>query len=89
MIAVCFSFTVRNAAQAHRLEIDGDRGPLFKRGVRADFMPEGHNLNEPDSERRKLNCMAAVHQREGKEDVKAAKILVRSICSLEPMGVQK
>lgn len=89
MIAACFFFTARNAAQAHRLEIDGDRVPLFKRGIRADFMPGGHNLNEPDSERRKLNCMAAVHQREGKEDAKAAKIMVRSIFSLEPMGIQK
>ncbi|KAK9515632.1 hypothetical protein VZT92_026260 [Zoarces viviparus] len=43
----------RNAAQAHRLEIDGQ-----------------HDLNEPDSGRRKLNCMAAVHRREGKEEAK-------------------
>uniref|UniRef100_A0A7N6BPE9 Nephrocystin 4 n=1 Tax=Anabas testudineus TaxID=64144 RepID=A0A7N6BPE9_ANATE len=68
----------RNTAQAHRLEIDGDPVPLFKHGIRADFMPGGHNLNEADSERRKLNCMAAVHQREGKEDVKAAKIMDQS-----------
>lgn len=89
MIAACFSFAARNTAQAHRLEIDGDPVPLFKHGIRADFVPGGHNLNEADSERRKLNCMAAVHQREGKEDVKAAKIMVRSIFSLEPTGILK
>ncbi|XP_054464915.1 nephrocystin-4 [Anoplopoma fimbria] len=42
----------RNAAQAHRLEMDGER-----------------DLNQPDGGRRKLNCMAAVHRREGKEEV--------------------
>lgn len=89
MIAACFSFTARNTAQADRLEIDEDRVPLSNHRIRADFMPRGHNLNEPDSVRRKLTCMAAVHQREAKEDVKAAKIMVRSIFSLEPMGVQK
>ncbi|KAF3696625.1 Nephrocystin-4 [Channa argus] len=63
----------RNAAQAHRLEMDGNRVPLLRRGIRADFMPGEHDLNEPDSERRKLNCMAAVHQREGRGQLKAAK----------------
>ncbi|KAK2851127.1 hypothetical protein Q5P01_007403 [Channa striata] len=65
----------RNAAQAHRLEKDGDRAPLPRRGIRADSVPGERNLNEPDSERRKLSCMAAVRRREGKEDVKAAKVM--------------
>ncbi|CAJ1055521.1 nephrocystin-4 [Xyrichtys novacula] len=34
-----------------------------------------HNLNEPGGASRKLNCMAAVHQREGKEDAKAAEVM--------------
>uniref|UniRef100_UPI0037E876E4 nephrocystin-4 n=1 Tax=Semicossyphus pulcher TaxID=241346 RepID=UPI0037E876E4 len=69
----------RNTAQAHRLEMDGDRVPLYKCGIRADIiMPREHNLNEPDSGSRKLNCMAAVHQREGKEDAKAAKVMGRN-----------
>ncbi|XP_023120298.2 nephrocystin-4 isoform X2 [Amphiprion ocellaris] len=60
----------RNTAQAHRLEIDGDRIPSFRHGIRADtIMPEERNL----CEHRKLSCMAAVHQREGKEDAKTPK----------------
>ncbi|XP_034065146.1 nephrocystin-4 isoform X2 [Gymnodraco acuticeps] len=59
----------RNAAQAHRLEMDGDSGPLFGRGIGSDsFVPADHNLSEADGVRRKLDCMAAVHQREGKEE---------------------
>ncbi len=74
----CFFFTVRNAAQAHRLQIDGDRVPSFRRGMRADtIVPGERSLNEPDSVRRKLDRMAAVHKREGKEDAKA-KVTVRS-----------
>ncbi|KAI3357106.1 hypothetical protein L3Q82_015577 [Scortum barcoo] len=69
----------RNVAQAHRLEIDGDRVPLLRRDIGADtVMSREHNLNEPDGGRRKLSCMAAVHQREGKKDVKAAKITDRT-----------
>lgn len=79
MIVACFSFTARNTAQACRLEIDGEHVPSFRRGIGADTMVPGeHNLNEPDSGQRKLNCMAAVHQREGKEDAKAAKVMVSS-----------
>ncbi|XP_059189932.1 nephrocystin-4 [Centropristis striata] len=66
----------RNAAQAHRLEMDGDRTPLFRHGIRAGTGE--HNLNEPDGGRRKLSCMAAVHQREGKEDAKEAKVTDRT-----------
>ncbi|KAJ4934895.1 hypothetical protein JOQ06_007676, partial [Pogonophryne albipinna] len=59
----------RNAAQAHRLEMDGDSGPLFGRGIGSDsFVPADHNLSEADGVRRKLDCMAAVHQQEGKEE---------------------
>ncbi|XP_065817624.1 nephrocystin-4-like isoform X2 [Labrus bergylta] len=61
----------RNAAQAHRLEMDGDLVPLYKRGIRADIIMPG----EHDSGTRKLNCMAAVHQREGKKDAQAAKVM--------------
>ncbi|XP_044207791.1 nephrocystin-4 isoform X2 [Thunnus albacares] len=65
----------RNAAQAQRLQIDQAHMPPFRRGIRADtIMPAEHNLNEPDGGRHKLNCMAAVHQREGKEDAKATKV---------------
>lgn len=87
MIAACFSFTARNTAQAHKREIDGDHMPPFRRGVRAGtIIPGEHNLNEVDGGRRKLSCMAAVHQREGKEDAKAAKVTVRSNFALEPRG---
>lgn len=90
MIEACFSFAARNTSQAHRLEMDGDRGLLFRHRIRPDsIMPGEHNLNEPDGGRRKFSCMATVHQREGKESVKAAKVMVRSIFSLEPMGSQK
>lgn len=90
MIAACFSFTARNAAQAHRLELDGHRAASFRRGIRADIvMPGEHNLNEPDGGHRKLNCMAAVHRREGKEDAKTAKVTVRSSFALEPPGRQE
>lgn len=90
MIAVCFSFTARNAAQAQRLQIDESHMPLFRRGIGADtIMPTEPNLNEPDGGRRKLNCMAAVHQREGKEDAKATKVTVRVNFALEPMGSQQ
>ncbi|XP_034552451.1 nephrocystin-4 [Notolabrus celidotus] len=66
----------RNTAQAHRLEIDGDRVPLHKHGIRGNIiMPREHNLNETDGASRKLDCMAAVHHREGKEDAKAAKVM--------------
>ncbi|XP_040008385.1 nephrocystin-4 isoform X2 [Xiphias gladius] len=66
----------RNTSQAHRLEMDGDRGLLFRHRIRPDsIMPGEHNLNEPDGGRRKFSCMATVHQREGKESVKAAKVM--------------
>lgn len=76
MIAACFSSTARNAAQAPGLEVEGGGAPLLVPGQR--------NLNEADSERHKRSCMAAVHQREGKQDAKAAKIMVRSVFS--PVG---
>lgn len=72
-------FTAGNSAQAHRLEMEGDRVPLYKHGIRSSTtMPREHNLNQPDEVSRKLNCIAAVRQREGKEDAKAAKVMVRS-----------
>ncbi|XP_045912441.1 nephrocystin-4 isoform X1 [Micropterus dolomieu] len=69
----------RNTAQAHKRETDGDHMPPFRRGVRAGtIIPGEHNLNEVEGGRRKLSCMAAVHQREGKEDAKAAKVTDRT-----------
>ncbi|CAK6954991.1 nephrocystin-4 [Scomber scombrus] len=69
----------RNAAQAQRLHRDESYVPLSRRGIRADTItPAEHVLNEPDGGRRKLNRMAAVHQREGKEDVKAPKVTDRT-----------
>ncbi|KAG8002845.1 Nephrocystin-4 [Nibea albiflora] len=71
--------TARNTAQACRLEIDGEHVPSFRRGIGADTMVPGeHSLNDPDGGQRKLNCMAAVYQREGKEDAKAAKLTDRT-----------
>lgn len=87
MIVVCFCFTARNAAQARRLEIDGHRELWFRHGIRADTaVPGQRSINEPDGERRKLDCMAAVHRREGKEDAKAAKVTVRSNFALSQWG---
>ncbi|TMS16244.1 Nephrocystin-4 [Larimichthys crocea] len=78
----------RNTAQACRLEIDGEHVPSFRRGIGADtIVPGEHNLNEPDSGQRKLNCMAAVHQREGKEDAKAAKVTGCGASSRLPASV--
>ncbi|GAA6223460.1 nephrocystin-4 isoform X1 [Lates japonicus] len=66
----------RNAAQAHRLEMDGDQEPSIRRRIRPDNVkPAEHDVNEADGGLRKLKCMAAVHQREGKEGVKAAKAM--------------
>ncbi|XP_026189192.1 nephrocystin-4 isoform X1 [Mastacembelus armatus] len=68
----------RNTVQAHRLEMDGDRMPLFRHRIRPDIMPGERNLNEPDAGQHKLSCMAAVHQRESKEHVKAVKAMDRN-----------
>ncbi|XP_047186892.1 nephrocystin-4 isoform X2 [Scophthalmus maximus] len=64
----------RIAAQPHRPEIDGGRVPLHRRGLRPDdILPGEHHRHEADGGRRKLDCMAAVLQREAKEGVKAVK----------------
>ncbi|XP_041859708.1 nephrocystin-4 isoform X2 [Melanotaenia boesemani] len=61
----------RNSAQVCRLDTDGDQMLLF----RADAItPKECNLHETDSVRRKLDCMAAVRQREAREGGKAAKV---------------
>lgn len=74
----CFYFTARNAAQAHRLEKDEDRMLLYSQ-TRADACTlEERNLKDTNVERRKLDCMAAVHQREAKENSKAAEMMVSS-----------
>ncbi|XP_053281847.1 nephrocystin-4 [Pleuronectes platessa] len=65
----------RNAAQAHRLEMDGAHVPLYRHRIRPDsVMPAELNLNEPNGVRRKLDCMAAVRQREAREGVQAANV---------------
>ncbi|XP_029292047.1 nephrocystin-4 isoform X2 [Cottoperca gobio] len=69
----------RNAAQAHRLEMDGGGVPLFRRGIGTDtIVPAERGLNQPDGGRRKLDCMAAVHQREGKEHAKESEVTGRT-----------
>nr|XP_020468219.1 nephrocystin-4 [Monopterus albus] len=83
-----FQLNARNTAQPHRLEIDEDRMPLFRRGIRVDTVPGEHNLNEPDAMHHKLSCMTAVHQREGKEGVKAGRTkeaqLARELQQIKP-----
>ncbi|XP_034446098.1 nephrocystin-4 isoform X1 [Hippoglossus hippoglossus] len=65
----------RNTAQAHRLEMDGDHVPLYRHRIRPDSVVPGElNLNEPNGGRRKLDCMAAVRQREAKEGVRATNV---------------
>lgn len=89
MIAACFSLAARNTAgaDAQRLQVDEEHVPSFRHRIRADTVMSGkHNLNQPDSERRKLNCMAAVHQREGKEESRATKVTVRLNFTFEPRG---
>uniref|UniRef100_A0A667WGD4 Nephrocystin 4 n=1 Tax=Myripristis murdjan TaxID=586833 RepID=A0A667WGD4_9TELE len=69
MVMGCFSLAERNIARAKRLEMDRDLVALFRNKIKADApMPDGRNPDEPnDSRQHKLNRMAAVHQREGKE----------------------
>uniref|UniRef100_UPI003AAF1E02 nephrocystin-4 n=1 Tax=Centroberyx gerrardi TaxID=166262 RepID=UPI003AAF1E02 len=73
----------RNMARAQRLEMDGDL-VAFRNKIKADALAPGRrDLGEADDGRRhKLNRMAAVHQREGKEDAesqaKATKVTVHA-----------
>lgn len=76
MTAVYFCFTVRNSAQAHRLKTDRDQATLGRRNRVDTITSEELSLKLPDGGRRKLECMAAVHQREGREDAKPAKVAV-------------
>ncbi|XP_028265660.1 nephrocystin-4 [Parambassis ranga] len=69
-----FQLNARNSAQAHRLKTDGDRTTLGRRNRVDTITSEELSLKLPDGGRRKLECMAAVHQREGREDAKAAKV---------------
>ncbi|KAM4737861.1 nephrocystin-4 isoform 2-T2 [Anableps anableps] len=63
----------RNTAQEHRL--GGDRVLLNRNRIRAhNITPEVQNLNT-DSRRRKLDCMAAVHRLEAKENTKEANVM--------------
>lgn len=89
MIVVYICFTARNSEQAHRLKIDGDREQWFRHQMRADTIVSGEHRSEPDGERRKLHCMAAVRRREAKEDAKQAKVTVRSNFALSQWGRQR
>lgn len=74
----CLYFTARTTAQAHRLERDEDRTLLYSR-IRADASMTGErNLKDTSIERQKLDCMAAVHQREARENMNAAEMSVSS-----------
>ncbi|KAM9342563.1 nephrocystin-4 [Pholidichthys leucotaenia] len=57
----------RNSAQAHRLGIGGDWSSAFRLNA--------INLDETDSVSRKLQCMAAVYQREAKKDAEAIEVM--------------
>ncbi|XP_054904639.1 nephrocystin-4 isoform X2 [Poeciliopsis prolifica] len=63
----------RNTVHEHRL--DGDPVLLNRNRIGArDIIPDVQNLNT-DSRRRKLDCMAAVHRLEAKENPKAADVM--------------
>ncbi|XP_058498816.1 nephrocystin-4 isoform X1 [Solea solea] len=63
----------RNTAQTQRHEV-GDCVPWYRRQSRPDITPGEHNLNESDGDHHKIDGMAAMHQREGKEGIKALKV---------------
>nr|XP_015822952.2 nephrocystin-4 isoform X2 [Nothobranchius furzeri] len=68
-----FQHNAGNTAQVHRLKMDEDHMRLYRDRIRADaVIPEELNLN---SQRRKLECMAAVRRREAKENSEAAESL--------------
>uniref|UniRef100_A0A1A8R147 Nephronophthisis 4 n=1 Tax=Nothobranchius rachovii TaxID=451742 RepID=A0A1A8R147_9TELE len=68
-----FQLNAGNTAQVHRLKMDEDHTRLYRDRIRADaVIPEEPNLN---SQRRKLECMAAVRRREAKENSEAAESL--------------
>ncbi|XP_061592666.1 nephrocystin-4 isoform X1 [Cololabis saira] len=69
----------RNTAHADRLGMDsGPTSSLRSRVTAETITPRDRNPNQLDSGRRKLDCMAAVHQREAREDAKAAKVVVHT-----------
>lgn len=75
MTVVCLCFAARNTAQAHSLEMKEEHELRFRHGIRADNVAaREHGINELDGERRKLDCMAAVHRREGKGDAASATV---------------
>lgn len=81
MTVVCLCFAARNTAQVHSVEMKEQHELRFRRGIRADNVAaRERGINEPNGERRKLDCMAAVHRREGKGD--AATVTVRSNVAL-------
>ncbi|XP_037135657.1 nephrocystin-4 isoform X1 [Syngnathus acus] len=58
---------VKNTAQAQRLQVQEEHGPAYRGGINnsTSFSWEKSKL---ESGHRKLQCMAAVHQKEGKKD---------------------
>ncbi|CAG6021160.1 unnamed protein product [Menidia menidia] len=60
----------RNSAQVCRLDTSWDQTPPFRLDA---ITPNERSLGDSNSERRKLDCMAAVRQREAMEAAKAAK----------------
>lgn len=76
MTVACFFLAAKNTAQERRLDVD--RMPLDKNRIKTyNINPEVQNLNT-DSRRRKLDCMAAVHRLEAKENTKTVDVKVIS-----------
>ncbi|XP_061701017.1 nephrocystin-4 isoform X2 [Syngnathoides biaculeatus] len=62
---------VRNTAQAQRLQVQQECGQPYVGGINDDAVFSGEN-KKVDSGRRKLERMAAVHQKEGKTEASKA-----------------
>ncbi|XP_077371018.1 nephrocystin-4 isoform X2 [Festucalex cinctus] len=58
---------VRNTAQAQRLQVQEEGGPPYRSRISKDSIFSGEK-NKLDSGHRKLECMAAVHQKEGNKE---------------------
>ncbi|XP_068161997.1 LOW QUALITY PROTEIN: nephrocystin-4 [Antennarius striatus] len=69
----------KNTAQAHRQKTDDSyRGLSIRCGIRTDnIVPQEHSLKNSDGRRHKLDCMATMHQLEGKEEAEAAMVTGR------------
>lgn len=74
MLAYGFSFVARNTAQAQRLQVQEKHGPAYSARLNNATILSG-GKNKPDGGHRKLECMAAVHQ---KEACQTTRVTVRS-----------